>query len=132
MIQDIPIERLVKARFQDNFEFAQWFKKVRTLLSPSSRSQFFDANFDGKEYDAVGRRAGKAVAAASATTNAPVAAPAKKAATASPAALKPKAAPAAATRAAAAATGGAAGSSASEVLCTTRILQADGGAETDD
>lgn len=27
--QDVPVERLVKGRFQDNFEFAQWFKKVR-------------------------------------------------------------------------------------------------------
>ncbi len=33
------MERLVKGRFQDNFEFLQWFKK------------FFDANYDGKEYD---------------------------------------------------------------------------------
>jgi RP/EB family microtubule-associated protein len=24
----IPVERLIKGRFQDNFEFAQWFKKV--------------------------------------------------------------------------------------------------------
>jgi len=31
----IPVERLVKAKFQDNFEFCQWFKK------------FFDANYDG-------------------------------------------------------------------------------------
>ncbi|XP_049291086.1 microtubule-associated protein RP/EB family member 1-like [Anopheles funestus] len=35
----VPIERLAKGRFQDNFEFLQWFKK------------FFDANYDGKEYD---------------------------------------------------------------------------------
>ncbi|XP_058464064.1 microtubule-associated protein RP/EB family member 1-like [Malaya genurostris] len=35
----VPIDRLIKGRFQDNFEFLQWFKK------------FFDANYDGKEYD---------------------------------------------------------------------------------
>lgn len=35
-----PIEKLVKGRFQDNFEFCQWFKK------------FFDANYDGGEYNA--------------------------------------------------------------------------------
>lgn len=35
----VPIDRLVKGRFQDNFEFVQWFKK------------FFDVNYDGKEYD---------------------------------------------------------------------------------
>ncbi|XP_058066964.1 microtubule-associated protein RP/EB family member 1-like [Anopheles bellator] len=38
--KSVPIERLAKGRFQDNFEFLQWFKK------------FFDANYDGKEYDA--------------------------------------------------------------------------------
>jgi RP/EB family microtubule-associated protein len=40
----IPVEKLVKGRFQDNFEFVQWFKK------------FFDANYDGKEYDALAAR----------------------------------------------------------------------------
>uniref|UniRef100_A0A182MEL1 Microtubule-associated protein RP/EB family member 1 n=1 Tax=Anopheles culicifacies TaxID=139723 RepID=A0A182MEL1_9DIPT len=40
----VPIERLSKGRFQDNFEFLQWFKK------------FFDANYDGKEYDPKGAR----------------------------------------------------------------------------
>lgn len=33
------MEKLVKGKFQDNFEFVQWFKKL------------FDANYDGKEYD---------------------------------------------------------------------------------
>ena len=28
----IPVERLCKGRFQDNFEFAQWFKKVRMAV----------------------------------------------------------------------------------------------------
>ena len=42
----IPVEKLVKGRFQDNFEFVQWFKK------------FFDANYDGHEYDAVAERGG--------------------------------------------------------------------------
>lgn len=40
----IPIDRLIKGRFQDNFEFLQWFKK------------FFDANYDGRDYDALGAR----------------------------------------------------------------------------
>lgn len=44
-----PIERLVKGRFQDNFEFLQWFKK------------FFDANYDGVEYDADAARGGQTV-----------------------------------------------------------------------
>jgi hypothetical protein len=39
----------VKGRFQDNFEFVQWFKK------------FFDANYDGREYDAVAVRGGDAL-----------------------------------------------------------------------
>uniref|UniRef100_A0A4W3HM96 Microtubule-associated protein RP/EB family member 1 n=1 Tax=Callorhinchus milii TaxID=7868 RepID=A0A4W3HM96_CALMI len=43
----IPVERLVKGRFQDNLEFIQWFKK------------FFDANYDGKEYDPVLSRQGQ-------------------------------------------------------------------------
>ena len=34
----IPVERLIKGRFQDNFEFVQWFKK------------FFDANWMGQEF----------------------------------------------------------------------------------
>merc|ERR1719250_89586 len=39
-----PVDRLVKGRFQDNFEFIQWFKK------------FFDVNYDGSEYDAYEMR----------------------------------------------------------------------------
>lgn len=42
----IPVDRLIKGRFQDNFEFLQWFKK------------FFDANYDGREYDAMESRFG--------------------------------------------------------------------------
>lgn len=42
----IPVERLVKGKFQDNFEFLQWYKK------------FFDANYDGKEYDPLLTRQG--------------------------------------------------------------------------
>lgn len=38
--------RLIKGRFQDNFEFLQWFKK------------FFDANYDGRDYDAAVAREG--------------------------------------------------------------------------
>merc|ERR1719264_2218781 len=35
----VPVDKLVKGRFQDNFEFIQWFKK------------FFDANYGGQDYD---------------------------------------------------------------------------------
>lgn len=45
--QIVPIDRLVKGRFQDNFEFLQWFKK------------FFDANYSGGEYDAAALRNGE-------------------------------------------------------------------------
>lgn len=48
----IPVDRLVKGRFQDNFEFIQWFKK------------FFDANYGGQEYDALGSRGGEQVGSA--------------------------------------------------------------------
>lgn len=43
----VPVDKLVKGRFQDNFEFIQWFKK------------FFDANWDGSEYDASAMRGGE-------------------------------------------------------------------------
>lgn len=42
----VPVDRLIKGRFQDNFEFLQWFKK------------FFDANYDGREYDPLEARLG--------------------------------------------------------------------------
>ncbi|XP_036387735.1 microtubule-associated protein RP/EB family member 1-like [Megalops cyprinoides] len=37
----IPVDRLVKGKFQDNFEFVQWFRK------------FFDANFHRQENDTL-------------------------------------------------------------------------------
>jgi len=40
----IPIERLIKARFQDNLEFLQWFH------------QFFASTWSGEPYDAEARR----------------------------------------------------------------------------
>merc|ERR1719411_1064991 len=42
----VPVDKLIKGRFQDNFEFLQWFKK------------FFDANYQGGEYDAMAARGG--------------------------------------------------------------------------
>ncbi|RZC35092.1 microtubule-associated protein RP/EB family member 1, partial [Asbolus verrucosus] len=48
----IPVDKLIKGRFQDNFEFLQWFKK------------FFDANYDGREYDAIEARAGISIGSA--------------------------------------------------------------------
>ena len=44
--QMIPLEKLVKGKFQDNFEFVLWFKK------------FFDSNYSGEEYDPVEARGG--------------------------------------------------------------------------
>lgn len=40
------MDKLIKGRFQDNFEFLQWFKK------------FFDANYGGQEYNAYEARSG--------------------------------------------------------------------------
>ena len=40
------MDKLIKGRFQDNFEFLQWFKK------------FFDANYQGQEYDPMAARDG--------------------------------------------------------------------------
>merc|ERR1712241_601123 len=42
----VPVDKLIKGRFQDNFEFLQWFKK------------FFDANYQGQEYDPLAARNG--------------------------------------------------------------------------
>ncbi|XP_018022002.1 microtubule-associated protein RP/EB family member 1-like [Hyalella azteca] len=43
----VPVDKLIKGKFQDNFEFLQWFKK------------FFDANYDGSDYDALDMRGGE-------------------------------------------------------------------------
>ena len=42
----MDVDKLIKQKFQDNFEFLQWFKK------------FFDANYTGVEYDALEVRGG--------------------------------------------------------------------------
>lgn len=56
-MQIVPVDRLIKGRFQDNFEFIQWFKK------------FFDANYGGQDYDASGARGNVDMGAGKATTN---------------------------------------------------------------
>ncbi|PAV77215.1 hypothetical protein WR25_12778 isoform B [Diploscapter pachys] len=43
----VPVDKLIKGKFQDNFEFLQWFKK------------FFDANYDGHEYNPLEARSGE-------------------------------------------------------------------------
>ena len=50
------MDKLIKGRFQDNFEFLQWFKK------------FFDANFDGSPYDALEARGGEVLGLGPPTT----------------------------------------------------------------
>merc|ERR1719510_1723755 len=42
----VLVDKLVKGRFQDNFEFLQWFKR------------FFDANYQGQDYDPMAARGG--------------------------------------------------------------------------
>ncbi|KAK0718426.1 calponin-like actin-binding protein [Lasiosphaeria miniovina] len=59
--KSIPVEQLVKCKMQDNLEFLQWTKR------------FWDQNFSGEEYDAVGRRKGGALPS-NATARAPVSA----------------------------------------------------------
>ncbi|XP_054639513.1 microtubule-associated protein RP/EB family member 1b isoform X1 [Dunckerocampus dactyliophorus] len=55
----IPVDKLVKGKFQDNFEFVQWFKK------------FFDANYEERDYDPLEARQGQdASPAANAATSA--------------------------------------------------------------
>merc|ERR1712203_1018137 len=48
----VPVDKLVKGRFQDNFEFLQWFKR------------FFDANYQGQDYDPTMARGGIEVGSA--------------------------------------------------------------------
>ncbi|KAI8865314.1 hypothetical protein GQ42DRAFT_129639 [Ramicandelaber brevisporus] len=45
----VPVERLIKLRFQDNFEFLQWLKKYWDTYSP------------GGHYDAISRRRGQSI-----------------------------------------------------------------------
>ena len=42
----VPIDRLIKGKFMDNFDFLQWFRK------------FVDANYNGEPYDALAERGG--------------------------------------------------------------------------
>ncbi|KZV61519.1 hypothetical protein PENSPDRAFT_693336 [Peniophora sp. CONT] len=42
----VPVEKLVKCKMQDNLEFMQWLKR------------FWDQNYPGTPYDAIGRRKG--------------------------------------------------------------------------
>ncbi|KAI6241370.1 Microtubule-associated protein RP/EB family member 3 [Aphelenchoides fujianensis] len=53
----VPVERLIKGKFQDNFEFLQWFKASEEKALNESITflfqKFFDANYDGREYNPV-------------------------------------------------------------------------------
>jgi hypothetical protein len=44
-MQHIEVEKLCRAKYQDNLEFMQWLKS------------FFDKNYSGAPYDPVARRA---------------------------------------------------------------------------
>lgn len=57
------MDKLIKGRFQDNFEFLQWFKK------------FFDANYDGREYDAFDVRGGFTIGSGACDAGVPLCAP---------------------------------------------------------
>lgn len=80
----VPVDKLIKGKFQDNFEFLQWFKK------------FFDANYDGSDYDAHGMRGGEqmgsgrggGLASAMPRRTAPAARPAAKPMTRAPVASR--------------------------------------------
>ena len=43
----IDVDKLVKAKYQDNLEILQWLKR------------YFDINYNGEPYDALGRRKGQ-------------------------------------------------------------------------
>lgn len=112
----IPVEKLVKGRFQDNFEFVQWFKK------------FFDANFDGgcEDYDPVAIRGGEglggdpgkktSIMQRAPATRAPAARPAPRAAPVAKAAPPARVASAGQTRGPAAKSGVAGGDAQSKQI----------------
>ena len=64
-LQIVPVEKLIKGRFQDNFEFLQWFKVGWnfTLFTHylTLSKKFFDANYDGADYDPLEARGGIAL-----------------------------------------------------------------------
>lgn len=62
----VPVDKLIKGKFQDNFEFLQWFKK------------FFDANYDGSEYDPLAMRGGEPLGKGHTTMAQPRRAPATR------------------------------------------------------
>ena len=43
-VQIVPVERIVKARYQDSLEFLQWVY------------EYFNRNFNGRDYDPIKRR----------------------------------------------------------------------------
>jgi RP/EB family microtubule-associated protein len=49
----VPVESLIKCKMQDNLEFLQWSKR------------FWDTNYPGGDYDAIGRRRGSGAPPAS-------------------------------------------------------------------
>lgn len=63
-LQPVPVLNLMRAKFQDNFEFLQWLEwsySVHTSFPftriPTFRfKKFFDANYDGHEYDPLAAR----------------------------------------------------------------------------
>lgn len=71
----IPVEMLVKCKMQDNLEFLQWSKR------------YWDQNFPGGDYDAVGRRKGAGAGAGAAM---PASRAAPTAARRTPAAAAPR------------------------------------------
>jgi RP/EB family microtubule-associated protein len=87
----LPIDKLVKGKYQDNLEFLQWFK------------HYFECRFGGQPYDAAGRRAlgvgGSGIGGAgkppAPRAAAAMAAPAKKSVVTTTATTVKKAAPAA-------------------------------------
>ncbi|VDO03777.1 unnamed protein product [Rodentolepis nana] len=67
--KEVPIEKLVKGKYQDNFEFVQWFKR------------FYDANYTGQPYDALSARGGEQIGGSGKPSAKPRAAPARPALT---------------------------------------------------
>ena len=54
----VPVDKLIKGRFQDNLEFVQWFKKFFDANNKSGERRHYDAVFEREGVTLAGPRPG--------------------------------------------------------------------------
>ena len=57
-VQMVPVDKLIKGRFQDNLEFVQWFKKFFDANNKSGERRHYDAVFEREGVTLAGPRPG--------------------------------------------------------------------------